>query len=173
MKHANEDDLEKLLRVSNERGWSESRLPGTPPTPLEAEQLFLRNYLEYGPGVGMAGAFNGFRMFYRALEATPQDTRDADTIAEEFLRRVQALANFRGEDELSTHLEAARTDVLGDLSERMRGRVLEKILDLEEACASSAAESASLRDERAARTKAGWRALVGEPGKKLPANRGR
>lgn len=160
MEQATEDDWEALLRATNARGWSKPRPPGTLPTLLESEQVAIKLQVTHGTGVSALLESEG--AFLRAVRGIHEDTRDADTIAEQFLRRVDGLTSLHGDERLDEHIARARDDVLEGVPEGYRRKVLERLLAREEALASTPDEADALKASRDDRRSRGWQALTGK-----------
>jgi hypothetical protein len=155
-----DDDKETLLRVTNERQWAKPRLPETMPELLERAQLRLKVDVTFGT------EDHGRRLVstLRAIFGAKQDTRDAATIAEAFVSRVQGLQTLENRD-VDDAFSQARKDLLEGVPDHYRKKVVEKILEREEANLAAEGRKNELqevvasRDERRAR---GWRAVLHE-----------
>lgn len=158
-----DDDREKLLQIANEREWTKPRLPETSPDLLELFQRGLKRRLAYGTGLN--GQIEVFREIGRDAVGAPHDTRDADTLAREFLTRAHGLAHLRGDEQPDAVLAQAREDVLDGVPMGYRRKVLEKILDREEnALRENTTGSEDMRamvEARDKRREHGWRVLTG------------
>jgi hypothetical protein len=164
------EDGEKLLHASHEVWGEVHTLPyGAPGVDLRAGlQQNLALTLRFGEGL-----FDhvGDRLTHAIgmLEGNHVDTRDADTIADEFLRRVEGLQELR-QAETNEALQQARRDVLDGVQKPYLPKVLERILDREEE-AAPAKDAEALRDDREGRRERGWRALTSAEASKKPRGR--
>lgn len=161
-----DDDKEILLRVTNERQWSKPRLPETMPDLLERAQLRLKADVTFGED-------HGKRLVsaVQAIFGVKQDTRDAATMAEAFLARVQGLQRMEDRD-IDEVFAQARQDVLDGVPDHYRAKVVDRIVAREEellAADGNDTELAEMVDSRDARRERGWRAVLERP----TATRGR
>lgn len=154
LKPLTEEDKEHLLQLANTRGWVKPRSPREVPPALESVTLSLRNDLAYGSG--LRGRMQSFRAALLAESGMDQDTRDPVSLARAFLARVDGLARLHGDDGMNAHIEQARQDILSGVPDRYLERVLERVLDIEEARSE---DPEALRDARDQRRKDGWSAL--------------
>jgi hypothetical protein len=163
LKGAPEEDLEAVLRAANERWGPTKREPGAAVGPLEFWRTGLAAQLRSGPGLAgyLRGTAEGFRELATVAFGPREDTRDAQTIAEEFVHRVEGLARLHAEETTEQHMSQAREDVIEGVPTHYRRKVLERILDLEEAALPEEG-AAELQQERGARREHGWKALTGK-----------
>ncbi len=149
-----EEDKERLLQLANERVWVKRRDPREVPPALESVTHSLKNDLAYGSG--LRGKMQSFRAALMTESGVDQDTRDPMSLAKEFVARVDGLTRLHGDDGINAHIEQARKDILSDVPERYLERVLERVLDIEEARSE---HPEALREVREQRRKDGWSAL--------------
>lgn len=155
---ASKADLERVLYAANERWKETSREPMTPMEPLEYWRNSISALLRDGSPIGrMTWAIHTALAGPLALRA---DTRDASTIAEQFLAKVEGLSRLHGEQDMDRHLERARDDLLGGVPKRYQAQVLERMLDLEEARAAPE-DREDLKASREERQRHALRVLLG------------
>ena len=157
-----EEDKEILLRASRDR-WGDATSMVTETRDARfIWQLMLARELRQGPSwlerIGGEELENRVRSlighsFAELLgEGNKPDVRDARSMAEDFLRRVEGLTQLHGDGAMEQHIAQAAEEHLAGLPLRYKARVIEHMLELEEQrLAESGAEPAEVEALREAR----------------------
>ncbi|HVY29676.1 MAG TPA: hypothetical protein VHB79_24115 [Polyangiaceae bacterium] len=155
-----EADQEVLLHTANERWRMSARAPLDMSVPdlREGIMFALRNEVAY-PGLVQGMTLGAADVLVAAAAwgvlGKPPDVRDAGTIAQQFLARVDQLTELPGGEDMDRVLARARDEVLDGVPKGYRRKVVECMLTLEEEQLSAqygeareVAELERTRDER-------------------------